>query len=227
MKNNLYRCYQASRNWFFHLTKGLEVQGFKASPTNLFLFLCHNAVICLYTDDCIIFVQNSAIIKNLIQDLFNDFLLSDEDSIEDFLVVRITCFKGRANNCGIDLRQTSFIDTIIKDLCLDSPQTKYENHSIPSTEILFSESDLPKFREKWSYRSVIGKLNFLTQNTKLDIAFAVHQCDKFCNNSCEIHSIDVKSIGKYLKTTRNKGLNLQPNGTHQLNAYVDSVFCGA
>jgi len=125
------------------------------------------------------------------------------------------------------MTQTGLIDDIIHDLGLNTPLTKYEKHNTPATEVLQSDSDKPAFNEQWSYRSIIGKLNFLAQNTRPDISFAVHQCAKFCNNPCQSHGIAIKQIGRYLKATADKGLILRPDGTNQLNAYVDADFCGA
>jgi hypothetical protein len=36
--------------------------------------------------------------------------------------------------------------------------------------------------ENWNYRSVIGKLNYLANNTRPDISMVVHQCACFCSN---------------------------------------------
>ena len=82
------------------------------------------------------------------------------------------------------MTQTGLIDDIIHDLRLNTPLTKYQKHNTPATEVLQSDSDKPAFNKQWSYCSIIGKLNFLAQNTRPDISFAVHQCAKFCNNPC-------------------------------------------
>lgn len=51
------------------------------------------------------------------------------------------------------------------------------------------------FLLKIQQQLIIGKLNFLAQNTRPDISFAVHQCAKFCNNPHYSHGIVVKRIG--------------------------------
>ena len=73
---------------------------------------------------------------------------------------------------------------------------------------------------------MIGKLNFLAQNTRPDIAHAVHQCAKYSANPAHSHGIALKRIGRYLNTTKDKGLILRPDGSHQLHAYSDSDFAG-
>ena len=107
-----------------------------------------------------------------------------------------------------------------------APHTKYDRNDIPSQEVLLPASNLPKFSDTWSYCSVIGKLNFLAQNTRPDIAYAVHQCTKYCNDPRETHGTTIKRISQYLKKTSQGGLILQPDGTHQLNAYCDADFAG-
>ena len=42
-------------------------------------------------------------------------------------------------------------------------------------------------KEKWNYRSLVGMLNFLTNSSHPELAFAVHQCPRFCNNPKGIH----------------------------------------
>ena len=84
----------------------------------------------------------------------------------------------------------------------------------------------PKFNEEWSYCSVIGKLNFLALNSRPDIAFAVHQCARFCSNPRASHGTVVKRIGCYLKHTPDSGLIFDPKGDHSLHAYCDADFAG-
>jgi len=80
--------------------------------------------------------------------------------------------------------------------------------------------------DKWNYRSVIGTMNYLAMNTRPEIAFAVHQCAKFCNNPKLLHEKAVKHIGQYLAGTANQGIILNPDSSGKLDAYVDSDFAG-
>jgi hypothetical protein len=226
LERNLYGCKQASRNWYLHLKAGLERRGFVASTVDPCLFIRHDCMICLYTDDCCIFGHSDTIIDELIKELADDgFLLTDEGDIEDFLGVHVerTVTDGQVE---ISMTQTGLIDSILTDLGLDAHSTKHEKHDTPAVVTLQPDLDLPPFSETWGYRSVIGKLNFLAQNTRPDLSFAVHQCAKFCMNPRESHGAAIKRIGKYLKTTRDKGIVLRPDGTNSLNAYVDADFCG-
>ena len=79
--------------------------------------------------------------------------------------------------------------------------------------------------EELDYRSVIGKLNFLEKSTRPDIAYAVHQCARFCSNPTELHAEAVKQIARYLIGTRDKGLVLKPK-EQSIDLWVDSDYAG-
>jgi hypothetical protein len=227
LQRNLYGCKQASRNWYIHLTNGLKRRGFQPSTIDPCLYIKDDCLICLYTDDCCIFAHDDAIIDKLIQDLRDDsFLLKDEGDIEDFLGIHIERTVDDDGGIEISMTQTGLIDSIIEDLGLNTTETKHDKHDTPANEILQPDLDQPAFAETWIYRSVIGKLNFLAMNTRPDIAYAVHQCARFCANPRVAHGTAVKRIGRYLKTTRTKGLILRPDGENNLHAYCDSDFCG-
>jgi hypothetical protein len=72
--------------------------------------------------------------------------------------------------------QTGLIESIIQDVGLTaSSNTK----TTPADSILHSNPSNTPWQDPWNYRSILGKLNFLAQNTRPDIRFAVHQCAPF------------------------------------------------
>jgi hypothetical protein len=62
------------------------------------------------------------------------------------------------------------------------PNTKTKGRAEPLSIILCRNLDGKPFDEKWDYRLVIGKLNFLEKSTCPEIAYAVHQCARFFTN---------------------------------------------
>ena len=78
-----------------------------------------------------------------------------------------------------------------------------------------------------SYRSIMGKLNFLAQSTQPDITYAVNSCARFLNNPNFVHYQAIKCIGCYLYGTHDKGLVLAPTNINRLDAYIDSDFAGS
>jgi hypothetical protein len=174
----------------------------------------------VYTDDCLIFAPDDKIIDALIQNLSNTYLLEDQGNIQDYLGIHI---KKDATLKTITMTQTGLIDSIIKDLGLNNTSN---SKTTPSDSILYPDiGGIPR-QETWNYRSVIGKLNFLAQNTRLDISFAVHQCARFCTNPTALHELAVKRIARYLIYTKDKGLILHPTKDFSLDMYIDADFAG-
>ena len=62
-----------------------------------------------------------------------------------------------------------------------------------------------------SYASVIGMMLNLASNTRPDISFAVHQCDRFTHNIKVSHETAVKSIFRYLQGINYNGLVFNPS----------------
>jgi hypothetical protein len=61
-------------------------------------------------------------------------------------------------------------------------QSKTKDKAALSSTILRRDLDGSPFQEKWDYRRIIGKLNFLEKSTRPEIAYAVHQCARFASN---------------------------------------------
>jgi hypothetical protein len=70
------------------------------------------------------------------------------------------------------MTQPGLIDTILMDVGLISD--KADDHRlrsqpsvkfVPAATVLRSDPDAAPFDAPWNYRSIIGKLNFLAQNT--------------------------------------------------------------
>eukprot|EP00957_Ditylum_brightwellii_P017201 1296892-Ditylum_brightwellii.AAC.1 len=73
-----------------------------------------------------------------------------------------------------------------------------------STSILAKDQEGKPKKENWNYRSIIGMLNFLVNLTHPELAHAVHQCVRFCEDPKASHESAVKSVVRYLLFTREK-----------------------
>jgi hypothetical protein len=212
LKRNLYGCKQAARNWFQHLNKGILAQGFHQSKIDQCLYLRSDCIMVVYTDDCLIFAKNDAVIDDLINNLSTTFHLEDQGTVSDFLGINLAM---DPQTKSITLTQTGLIGSILADLNLSNSSNM---KTTPADSILHRDpTGIPR-QDSWNYRSIIGKLNFLAQNSCPDISFAVHQCARFCTCPTHLHEIAVKRIARYLLYTKTKGLTL--------DMYVDADLAG-
>ena len=72
-------------------------------------------------------------------------------------------------------------------------------------------------KNDFNYRSVIGSLNFLTNSTRPNAQFMVHQCARFSANTNLPHDQAVKRVLKYLKGTATQGLIMNPDPEKGIN----------
>ncbi len=208
------------RNWFQHLNQGLLSQGFTQSKNDPCLYLRADCIMVVYTDDCLIVAKDNSTIDELIMNLSETFHLEDQGTVHDYLGIRI---QTDSSNKSISMTQTGLIESIISDVGLSSDSN---TKTTPSNSILYPDTNGIPRQESWNYRSVIGKLNFLAQNTRPDISFAVHQCTRFCQAPTALHEMAVKRIIRYLLFTKDKGLILHPSKSFNLDMYVDADFAG-
>ena len=73
----------------------------------------------------------------------------------------------------ITLTQPGLIEQVITDVGMD----KYSKERDKTADaILHPDPTGVSRQEKWNYRSIIGKLNHIANNTRPDISMAIHQC---------------------------------------------------
>jgi hypothetical protein len=218
LKRNFYGCHQAARNWFAYLTKGVLAHGFKQSLHEPCVYLWQDCIMIVYTNDCLIFAKNSSTIDTLIKSLNESYQLEVQGSVSDYLGIRI--IKDPTTR-QITMTQPGLIESVLQDLHLvPGSHTK----DTPAMGILHPDRSGHPCEDKWNYHSVIGKLNYLAQNTRPDLSFAVHQCARYSTNPTALHEFAVKRIGRYLLLTRDKGLIMSPRQDFCLDMFIDANF---
>jgi hypothetical protein len=218
---NMYGLKQAGCNWYNTLTDMLLKSGFCQSSIDKCLFIRHNCIVIVYVDDCLLFSPHESILDEVITSLNKQFKITSSNSIDTYLGLAVT-----HNPDGtITLHQPGLIDKVIT-LC--GLEAESNEHLTPADKILFPalEGDAPR-QHNWSYRQVIGILNYIAATSRPDITFAVHQCARFSHNPNRNHEIAVRRIVRYLKGTRDKGYILRPTETPTIDCYADADFAGS
>jgi hypothetical protein len=182
----------------------------------------------IYTDDGILIGPTAGNINDVIQILqapagkdkeFRVFNITNEGGLCDYLGVKV---EHLANGL-IKLSQPHLIQQVLDDLGFNERTT---SKPTPAASTVKLSRDLhgQSYEEKWSYRSVIGKLNFIEKSTRPDLAYAVHQRARFSNDPKASHANAVKRIGKYLILSKDQGI-LNPKD-HSFDCWVDVDFVG-
>ena len=71
--------------------------------------------------------------------------------------------------------QPQIIDNVINNVQLPN-NIKTRLTPTLSTNILCRDSEAPLFDEHFNYRAVVGKINFLENSTRTNIAYVTHLC---------------------------------------------------
>ena len=200
LKRNRYGLHQDGHSWFMKLSTGLLKIGFTQSKVDKCLFFCHDCILVVYVDDCIIFSRENNTL-DVITSLCTEFVHTDEGDAGAFLGIDI-----KTNPEGhIELMQPGIIQKIITKCSLEE---NFNQHATPAiTTILQKNENGPPRELLWSYRMMIGMLNYLAVSSRPDIAYAVHQCARFSTDPKQSHELAVCRIVRYLGS-QNEGLIL-------------------
>jgi hypothetical protein len=146
-------------------------------------------------DDCLIFSPTKTTIDDITSHLRTVFNITSEDDVGAYLGIDIS----RNAQGHLTLRQPGLID---KAIALCGLESESNQHNTPADKILHSviPDDSPR-QYTWSYRQLIGLLNYIASTSRPDISFAVHQCARFCNNPSRTHELALKRIIRFLKGT--------------------------
>jgi hypothetical protein len=163
-------------------------------------------IIVLYTNDCLLYAQNTKEIEYFMKTLRDDYKLTqnDPDPIDDLLGIHFS----HQDNGELHMSQTGLIDAVTERAHI--PKGRPKKTPTPATAILHADTEGPAQPESWNYPFVIRQLNYLAQNSWPAISFAVHQCAQFSRESRALHEKAVKHIVYYLQCTRDKPLIMKP-----------------
>jgi hypothetical protein len=150
-----------------------------------------SCLLVIYTDDTIVAGPEEQQVNNAITDIGKKFAITSTEGLDDFLGVNI---KVELQGKKVTFSQPQLIKSIIRDLGLDHENCKTQPTPCVANALMHAFEGSPPHSESWSYRSVIGKLNYLEKSSRPDISYAVHQCARFCSNPKVEHTAAVKRI---------------------------------
>ena len=221
VSKSLYGDVRAAKLWYKHLSDALTTKmGFQKSSIDSCLYYRNGLIFVFYVDDGIIVSHDDRQINAFIEELRAcKFDLGVEEDYAGYLGVDIiTRDDGTILMC-----QTGLIERILLDLGLtDSASSKIT----PATAVLAPFKSSQPFVDNYNYRSVLGKIMYLSSNTRCELSLANHQCARFSIDPRMPHGVALKRIGRYLLGTRDKGMIVRPTTDLSLNCYADADFAG-
>lgn len=123
-------------------------------------------IVVVYVDDIILTGDDPASIQHLKSHFHNTFSIKDLGHFSFLLEIEVTYLSN-----GIAMTQKKFTTELIRDV--GSPITKSVSTPLPVT-LKLQHHDGSLFYDPTYYRSLVGKLNFLT-HTHPDLSFTVQR----------------------------------------------------
>ena len=229
LNRSMYGLRQSPRNFFMFLKENLEKAGLKQSIHDPCLFFSDEVICVCYVDDCLWWSTEQNYIDKVIKKVKENMDLEVEDSVNGFLGISVDHKIGEDGNPEIHLTQKGLIDRVITALGLDSAHSNGVKTPAPDKAPLPQDKDGDPNDLGFNYASVVGMAMYLCNNSRPDIAFAVHQCARHCFKPTRKHAEYLKRIGRYLIHTRDKGLIIKPNKNQNIldiECFVDADFAG-
>jgi hypothetical protein len=127
-------------SWKFHSTTA-KLKPWSDSSTKLTtprcLFLSKDTIIVLYTDDCLLYAQDTKDIESFVKTLHDDYkiTLNDTDPIDDVLGIHFL----HQDNGELHMSQTGLIDAVPESAHI--PKGQLKNTPTPDTSILHADTE--------------------------------------------------------------------------------------
>eukprot|EP00980_Cylindrotheca_fusiformis_P019196 scaffold6521_cov93-Cylindrotheca_fusiformis.AAC.4 len=207
---NLFGQKQAGRVWNKHLHKGLIGVGFVQSSVDECLYYRGSTILLIYVDDCIMIDADPSKIQQTFEDIkAQGYDMTDEGDLKDYLGVDV----DRRMDGTIHLSQPKLIAQILGDVFFNERTKEGKENPALIGQTLQKSLDEDEHDKTWSYRSIIGKLNFLEKSTRPEIAFATHQAARFSADPRKPHSKAVLHLCVSLPAGHRQERHRVPSGS--------------
>ena len=224
----LYGLKQSPRLWYERLsTFLLEKLGLKRIHEDHSIFVSSaglkGPLPIVFVDDIkIIAPKESGIIQRVKTELTASFSMSDMGPISFYLGLRIDRDRERRT---IKLSQPAYIEKVLEKFHLDkaNPVNTPNKESIPLSQ---REEGEASPSEKERYQGMTGSIMFSMVETRPDIAFATSLVSRFAKNPSHQHTEAVKTILKYLKGSKHRGITYGGDEELKIEGYSDSDWAG-
>lgn len=217
LSKSIYGLKQASRQWFAKLAQELLFLGYYQSKNDYSLFIKKQAndmtFIAIYVDDIIVTGNNPIEVTKVKEHLDSTFSIKDLGRLNYFLGIEVTYAKD-----GLVLHQHKYT----RELLSESGITNFKRVVTPlPLHLKLSAHEGSLLPDATPYRSIIGKLNYLT-NTRPDLSYTVQTLSQYMQQPRDSHWEALQHTLNYIHSTCGQGIILSADAHITLQAFSDS-----
>ena len=220
VKTSLYGDRRAANVWYRAIRKGLEDLKFVVSEFDPCLFQRGDCLICLYVDDAIIHAQDDATIAKVLREIADaGFHFNEDETFSSYLGIQVDHLPDGSKL----LSQPGLTSQLLEMMAMTDCNPVF-------TPIASSLRNYPNSEDhdgSYNYRSALGMLMYLGNNTRPECAYAINACAQYSISPKKPHADAVRRICRYLKGTANKGIIIKPDDdSFTLDCHCDADFAG-
>ena len=226
----LYGLKQSPRLWYERLSGFLlEKLGLARIHADHSIFITkaglNGPIVSTFVDDIkVIAPKGSGIIQRVKTELTAAFSMVDMGPISFYLGLKVERNREKRT---IKLFQPAYIDKVLNRFHLDKANTV--NTPMKETTLLQPRAEgdgEATAAEKERYQGMTGSIMFSMVETRPDISFATSVASRFAKNLGHQHTEAVKTILRYLKSSRDRGITYGGQDKLLVEGYSDSDWAG-
>eukprot|EP01018_Ginkgo_biloba_P029557 Gb_20738 [translate_table: standard] len=221
LKKSLYGLKKAPKAWYSRIDTYFQQKGFQKSSSdpNLYIKVIGSdiLIISLYVDDLIYIGNNHHMLHDFKVGMCKEFKMLDLRQLHYFLGIKIW-----QSGKGIFMSQVKYAMDILKKFNMSDCK--------PLATLVQFGLKLSKYEDSDSvdttlYRQLIGSLIYLS-STRPDISYAVSLVSRFMADPKIEHWKITKRILRYIRGTKDYGLQYKRTKNFRLIGYTDADWAG-
>lgn len=224
----LYGLKQSPQLWYESLsTFLLQKLGLRQTNADHSIFVTNagldGPVMSIFVDDFKIMApKGSEMIKRVKAELAFAFSMADMGPISFWLGLKVEQDREKKT---IKLSQPAYINKVIARFHLDKA-TPINTPMKESALLQQKTNEKASTSEKEQYQGMIGSLMFSMVETRPDIAFAISMASRYAKNASHQHAEVVKTILRYMKGSRQRGITHGGQEKLLVEGYSDFDWAG-
>ena len=192
---------------------------------SMFIHKFNDMIVIIYVNDMLICDFKKDDILNFKEKLIERFRIKNFESVSYYLNVKVV--RDRENRT-MHLSQINYIRQLVEEC--DLTNCKSASTSMKQIflkhDIFDDESYQTSIEKLIAYVEIIDKLQWISNNTRQDIAYAINKLAQFMKNSTSTHSQTLKRIVRYLTDIMKLEKYFESSESHDesLFDYIDSSY---
>ena len=225
----LYGLKQSGREWNKELDEKLREIGFHPLRSDPCAYVRRDGknleIITVWVDDLLLFATSNDLMKKMEEEISSKWTVTDMGEPAKIIGIEVT-----QNDNSIQISQERYIEAILKrEGMMDANPVSMP---MDPNDKIQPNPDGNEGSKSNSYAKLLGELQFLTNATRPDIAYAVNRLSAYTANPSLQHVGAAKRILRYLKGTKSLAIKysaqsdeglLQEN-KNLLHGYADAAY---